>query len=89
MRSARAASESLGMGDAELSALLGGQFRGYSVERLMGFLVALGKGGESVVKPPDNSLIAGEAGGRGLFSRWPRRRRFRKAPPRSTDKPTG
>lgn len=31
--------------------MLGGQFRGYSVERLMRFLVALGQDVEIVVKP--------------------------------------
>ena len=35
----------------DLSAMLAGQFRGYSVERLMRFLVALGHDVEIVVKP--------------------------------------
>jgi hypothetical protein len=34
-----------------LTAMLSGQFRGYSVERLMRFLVALGHDVEIVVKP--------------------------------------
>lgn len=35
----------------KVSAMLAGQFRGYSVERLMRFLVALGHDVEIVVKP--------------------------------------
>src|SRR6266699_1497852 len=35
----------------KVSAMLSGQFRGYSVERLMRFLVALGHDVENVVKP--------------------------------------
>ncbi len=35
----------------KVSAMLAGQFRGYSVERLMRFLVALGHNVEIVVKP--------------------------------------
>ncbi len=41
----------LGIDQPKVSALLRGQFRGYSVERLMRFLVALGHDVEIVVRP--------------------------------------
>ena len=41
----------IGIDQPKVSALLGGQFRGYSVERIMRFLVALGHDVEIVVKP--------------------------------------
>ena len=41
----------LGIDQPKVSAMLAGQFRGYSVERLMRFLVALGHDVEIVVKP--------------------------------------
>jgi predicted XRE-type DNA-binding protein len=46
-----AAAQLLGIDQPKVSAMLGGQFRGYSVERLMRFLVALGHDVEIVVKP--------------------------------------
>src|SRR5271165_1445383 len=46
-----AAAELMGIDQPKVSAMLGGQFRGYSVERLMRFLVALGQDVEIVVKP--------------------------------------
>jgi predicted XRE-type DNA-binding protein len=46
-----AAAELLGIDQPKVSAMLAGQFRGYSVERLMRFLVALGHDVEIVVKP--------------------------------------
>jgi predicted XRE-type DNA-binding protein len=46
-----AAAELLGVDQPKVSAMLAGQFRGYSVERLMRFLVALGHDVEIVVKP--------------------------------------
>jgi len=46
-----AASELMGIDQPKVSAMLAGQFRGYSVERLMRFLVALGHDVEIVVKP--------------------------------------
>ena len=46
-----AAAEALGIDQPKVSAMLAGQFRGYSVERLMRFLVALGQDVEIVVKP--------------------------------------
>ncbi|MEO8661749.1 MAG: helix-turn-helix transcriptional regulator [Bryobacteraceae bacterium] len=46
-----AAAELMGIDQPKVSAMLGGQFRGYSVERLMRFLVALGHDVEIVVKP--------------------------------------
>ena len=45
------AAEIMGIDQPKVSAILGGQFRGYSVERLMRFLVALGHDVEIVVKP--------------------------------------
>jgi predicted XRE-type DNA-binding protein len=45
-----AAAQLLGIDQPKVSAMLSGQFRGYSVERLMRFLVALGHDGEIVVK---------------------------------------
>ncbi|MFN0166891.1 MAG: helix-turn-helix domain-containing protein [Bryobacteraceae bacterium] len=46
-----AAARLLGIDQPKVSAMLAGQFRGYSVERLMRFLVALGHDVEIVVKP--------------------------------------
>lgn len=46
-----AAAELIGVDQPKVSAMLAGQFRGYSVERLMRFLVALGQDVEIVVKP--------------------------------------
>lgn len=46
-----AAAKVMGIDQPKVSAMLGGQFRGYSVERLMRFLVALGHDVEIVVKP--------------------------------------
>src|SRR5437867_8623709 len=46
-----AAAELMGIDQPKISAMLAGQFRGYSVERLMRFLVALGHDVEIVVKP--------------------------------------
>jgi predicted XRE-type DNA-binding protein len=41
----------MGIDQPKVSAILAGRFRGYSVERLMRFLVALGHDVEIVVKP--------------------------------------
>ena len=46
-----AAAAILDIDQPEVSAMLAGHFRGYSVERLMRFLVALGHDVEIVVKP--------------------------------------
>lgn len=46
-----AAAQAMGIDQPKVSAMLAGQFRGYSVERLMRFLVALGQDVEIVVKP--------------------------------------
>jgi|SRR5271155_1624147 len=46
-----AAAQFMGIDQPKVSAMLAGQFRGYSVERLMRFLVALGHDVEIVVKP--------------------------------------
>ena len=46
-----AAAELMGIDQPKVSSMLAGQFRGYSVERLMRFLVALGLNVEIVVKP--------------------------------------
>jgi predicted XRE-type DNA-binding protein len=46
-----AAAELMGIDQPKVSAMLTGRFRGYSVERLMRFLVALGYDVEIVVKP--------------------------------------
>ena len=46
-----AAARLMGIDQPKVSAMLAGQFRGYSVERLMRFLVALGHDVEIVVKP--------------------------------------
>jgi len=46
-----AAAKLLTIDQPKVSAMLAGQFRGYSVERLMRFLVALGQDVEIVVKP--------------------------------------
>ena len=46
-----AAGELMGIDQPKVSEMLTGQFRGYSVERLMRFLVALGQDVETVVKP--------------------------------------
>ena len=45
------AARAMGIDQPKVSAMLAGQFRGYSVERLMRFLVALGQDVEIVVKP--------------------------------------
>src|SRR5271165_5404161 len=45
------AAQLLGIDQPKVSAVLAGQIRGYSVERLMRFLVALGHDVEIVVKP--------------------------------------
>jgi predicted XRE-type DNA-binding protein len=45
------AAKLMGIDQPKISAMLSGQFRGYSVERLMRFLVALGHDVEIVVKP--------------------------------------
>jgi predicted XRE-type DNA-binding protein len=49
--------EMLGISQPKLSELLGGRFRGYSVERLMHFLTLLGKDVDIIVKdrPPTRS----------------------------------
>ncbi len=46
-----AAAQLMGIDQPKVSAMLSGQFRGYSVERLMRFLVALGHDVEIVVRP--------------------------------------
>jgi len=46
-----AAAQLMGIDQPKVSAMLAGQFRGYSVERLMRFLAALGHDVEIVVKP--------------------------------------
>jgi len=46
-----AAADLMKIDQPKVSAMLSGQFRGYSVERLMRFLVALGHDVEIVVKP--------------------------------------
>ncbi len=46
-----AAAVLMGIDQPKVSAMLAGQFRGYSVERLMRFLVTLGHDVEIVVKP--------------------------------------
>jgi predicted XRE-type DNA-binding protein len=46
-----AAAQLMGIDQPKISALLAGQFRGHSVERLMRFLVALGHDIDIVVKP--------------------------------------
>jgi predicted XRE-type DNA-binding protein len=46
-----AAAQLMGIDQPKVSAMLAGQFRGYSVERLMRFLVAFGHDVEIVVKP--------------------------------------
>lgn len=46
-----AAAQLMGIDQPKVSTMLAGQFRGYSVERLMRFLVALGHDVEIVVKP--------------------------------------
>jgi predicted XRE-type DNA-binding protein len=46
-----AAARLMGIDQPKVSAMLAGRFRGYSVERLMRFLVALGHDVEIVVKP--------------------------------------
>ena len=45
------AAQLMGIDQPKVSAMLAGRFRGYSVERLMRFLVALGHDVEIVVKP--------------------------------------
>jgi predicted XRE-type DNA-binding protein len=51
-----AAARLMGIDQPKVSAMLAGQFRGYSVERLMRFLVALGHDVEIVVKPRKRGL---------------------------------
>ena len=51
-----AAAEAMCINQPKVSAMLAGQFRGYSVERLMRFLVALGQDVEIVVKPKKRGL---------------------------------
>ena len=51
-----AAAQIIGIDQPKVSAMLTGQFRGYSVERLMRFLVALGHDVEIVVKPRKRGL---------------------------------
>ncbi|MEO5951250.1 MAG: helix-turn-helix transcriptional regulator [Chloroflexia bacterium] len=46
-----ATAQLIGIDQPKVSAMLAGHFRGYSVERLMRFLVALGHDVEIVVKP--------------------------------------
>ena len=46
-----AAAQLMGIDQPKVSTMLAGQFRGYSFERLMRFLVALGHDVEFVVKP--------------------------------------
>lgn len=46
-----AAAQLMGIDQPKVSSMLAGHFRGYSVERLMRFLVALGHDVEIVVKP--------------------------------------
>lgn len=46
-----AAAKAMGIDQPKVSAMLAGHFRGYSVERLMRFLVALGQDVEIVVRP--------------------------------------
>ncbi|MCX6593772.1 MAG: helix-turn-helix transcriptional regulator [Acidobacteria bacterium] len=45
------AAQLMGIDQPKVSAMLAGQFRGYSVERLMRFLVALGQDVDIVVGP--------------------------------------
>jgi predicted XRE-type DNA-binding protein len=45
------AARAMGIDQPKVSAMLAGQFRGYSVERMMRFLVSLGQDVEIVVKP--------------------------------------
>jgi predicted XRE-type DNA-binding protein len=49
------AAQLMGIDQPKISAMLAGRFRGYSVERLMRFLVALGHDVEIVVKPRKRS----------------------------------
>lgn len=46
-----ASAKVMGIDQPKVSAMLAGQFRGYSVKRLMRFLLALGHDVEIVVKP--------------------------------------
>jgi predicted XRE-type DNA-binding protein len=46
-----AAAQLMGIDQPKISAMLAGRFRGYSVERLMRFLVVLGHDVEIVVRP--------------------------------------
>lgn len=48
----------IGIDQPKVSAMLAGQFRGYSVERLMRFLVALGQDVEIAVKPAKRGTAA-------------------------------
>jgi predicted XRE-type DNA-binding protein len=53
-----AAAKVVGIDQPTVSAMLAGQFRGYSVERLMRFLVALGHDVEIVLKPRKRGAAA-------------------------------
>lgn len=53
-----AAAEWMGIDQPKVPAILSGQFRGYSMERLMRFLVALGHDVEIVVKPSKSNAPA-------------------------------
>lgn len=52
------AAERLGVKQPDVSKLLNGDFRQFSVERLMRFLVALGQDVEIVVKPHRDATVA-------------------------------
>lgn len=52
------AASTIGIDQPKVSAMLAGQFRGYSVERLMRFLVALGQDVEIAVKPAKRGAAA-------------------------------
>src|SRR5580704_1476604 len=51
-----AAAQIMGIDQPKISAMLTGRFRGYSVERLRRFLVALGHDVEIVVKPREGAV---------------------------------
>jgi predicted XRE-type DNA-binding protein len=53
-----AAAQIMGIDQPKISAMLTGRFRGYSVERLRRFLVALGHDVEIVVKPREGATAA-------------------------------
>lgn len=54
-----AAAERLGVSQPDVSRMLGGNFRQFSVERLMRFLVALGRDIEIRVRPAETSRSKG------------------------------